>query len=151
MAEIETSKESSELKAGADGIISLKAEEGEDIDVGAVIALMETSDPEAVSSEEAVHEAAETVMPVADNKKVKPKEAVPTFVSGIKGNEIILYGGGGFAETAIDILKVTRASRSCMKRDTTISSTVLTETRYTESLFMKSSRAMALTFPILFI
>ncbi len=109
VAEIETSKESSELKAVADGMISLRAEEGEDIDVGAVIALMETSDPEAVSSEEAVNEAAETVVSVADNKKEKPKEAVPAYVSGIKGNEIILYGGGGFAEIAIDILKVTHA------------------------------------------
>ncbi len=125
IAEIETSKESSEIKAEESGVISLMVEEGEDIVIGKQIAIIGDGErPVAETASDAIKvrmtEKAKKIVeenhidlslfPV--DKLIKERDVLPYVkkpfsIAGTKNNEVILYGGGGFSEIAIDILKVT--------------------------------------------
>lgn len=128
IAEVETSKESSEVKSDSAGTISFLVKEGDDIEVGKLIATIgESEKPGTEASvletqqirmtEKARKIVAEhgidmTCLPkdrLIREKDVLPFVSNPYTLSGTKNNEIILYGGGGFTEIAIDILKVTHA------------------------------------------
>lgn len=126
IAEVETSKESSEVKSTKAGIVSFSVEEGSDVKVDDVIATI--GDGERQEKVEKVVENLrmtekarrlvdengidESLLP--KNKLIKEKDVLPFIrkpysIEETKNNELLLYGGGGFSEIAIDILRVTHA------------------------------------------
>lgn len=127
IAEIETSKESSELSADRNGIITLLAEEGSDVSVGTTVASIggdmkliterKPEEPQIRMTEKArkiVEENGIDGSLLPKDRLIKERDVMALVskkfsLEGTKNNEIILYGGGGFTEIAIDILKVTHA------------------------------------------
>ncbi len=130
VAEIETSKEANTVEAEVEGIISLTAKEGEDIEVGKPIASIgegvcpkpdadgDSKEPFDVRMTEKARKLIEEngidVSLLPKGRLIKEKDVLPLVkprytVSPTKNNEIILYGGGGFSVIAIDILKVSHA------------------------------------------
>ncbi len=127
IASIETSKETSEVVADTDGIISFLKDAGVDVKVDDIIATIgETFE----NKQDVVNHATDMRMTekakllvkkhnidvslLPKNKLIKEKDVLPLIsprftISKTKNNEIVLYGGGGFSEIAIDILKVTHA------------------------------------------
>jgi len=81
IAEVDSDKATLELPAEASGIITLKAEEGDAVAVGAIVCLIDTSaeKPEGTASkEEKKEEAPKTEI----SKSVQPKEAEKTYATG---------------------------------------------------------------------
>lgn len=129
IAEIEKSKESSEVKVEEEGIVSLLVSEGEDIKVGDTIAAVgegekpvkpEAEKPELRMTEKAkklVEENNVDVSLLPIDRLIREKDIVPFIkkpfsIAETKQNELLLYGGGGFSEIVIDILKVTHAYKA---------------------------------------
>ena len=129
IAEIETSKESSEVKAEKSGTISLYAKEGEDVGVGQIIAVIGEGEKPTVIATEApslrMTEKAkklviengidESLFP--SDRLIREKDVLPFIkkafsIAETKQNELLLYGGGGFSEIVIDILRITHAYNS---------------------------------------
>ena len=127
IAEIETSKESSEVKATQAGIISFSVKEGEEVKVDDPIAIIgEGEKPQQkaetdISSLHMTEKAKKLVVENGIDESLLPKDRLirekdvlpfikkPFSIAETKQNELILYGGGGFSEIVIDILKVTHA------------------------------------------
>lgn len=129
IATIETSKETSEITATVEGTITLMVKAGEDIPVNGVVASI--GDEEVSCHEKPKDDALPTHRMTDKAKKIaeehhvdlsllptdrliKEKDILPFIyknhtLAETKNNELILYGGGGFSEIAIDILKVTHA------------------------------------------
>ncbi len=126
IAEIETSKESSEVRAEQEGIITLSVSEGEDVNVGGLIAVIgagektekaETDTSNLRMTEKAkklVEENGVDISLLPTDRLIREKDVLPFIkkpfsIAETKQNELLLYGGGGFSEIVIDILKVTHA------------------------------------------
>lgn len=126
IAEIENSKESSEVKTEHQGIISLLGIEGEDIQVGEIIATIgvgeKPKEKEADVSDIRMTEKAKKLVEeysvdtslLPKDRLIKEKDVLPFIkksfsIAETKQNELLLYGGGGFSEIVIDILRVTHA------------------------------------------
>ena len=127
IAEIETSKETSELRTGQAGIISFSVNAGDEVEVGEVVATIGEGERPEKHEEEVtleLHMTEKAKKIIEENKidisklpkdrLIKEKDvlalvSVPYVLSGTKNNDIVLYGGGGFSRIAIDILKVTHA------------------------------------------
>jgi len=126
VAVIETSKETSEVTSRQEGIIHFLSEDGDEVNVGnpiAVIgegekpAIMDKPKPEIRITEKArklVEENGidESLLPtdrLIKEKDVLPFIQKPYHIEETKQNELLLYGGGGFSEIVIDILKITHA------------------------------------------
>ena len=96
IAEVDSDKATLELPAEASGIITLKAEEGDAVAVGAVVCLIDTSadkpggstapkeeaSKEEAPKEEAPKEEPKKEAPKAEEKKEEPKAAASTYASG---------------------------------------------------------------------
>ncbi|MGO4818416.1 2-oxoglutarate dehydrogenase complex dihydrolipoyllysine-residue succinyltransferase [Flavobacterium sp. W22_SRS_FP1] len=89
IAEVDSDKATLELPAEASGTITLKAEEGDAVAVGAVVCLIDTSatkpaDSTAAAKETPTAEEAPTKAPVAEAPKAAPAPAAPaaTYASG---------------------------------------------------------------------
>ncbi|MBR1572377.1 MAG: NeuD/PglB/VioB family sugar acetyltransferase [Lachnospiraceae bacterium] len=126
IAEVETSKEASEVKSDAEGSITFTAKEGEDINVDSVIALIgegeKPEEKEGIKDNVRMTDKARKL--VEDNKiditllpkdtLIREKDILPFIkkaytIAPTKQNELLLYGAGGFSKIAIDILKVSHA------------------------------------------
>lgn len=127
VAVIESSKETSEIVAEHEGIITLMADEFEDIDVGQPIAIIgegirpeiqRPQEPDGIRMTERARKAAKKnnidtgLLP--RKRLVREKDILslirhPHTLAGTRYNDVILYGGGGFSRIAIDILKVSHA------------------------------------------
>ena len=85
IAEVDSDKATLELPAEASGIITLKAEEGDAVAVGAVVCLIDTgaSKPNAVESPKA--ESPKVEAPKAEEKKVEAPKAAPAPASYAAG------------------------------------------------------------------
>ncbi len=79
IAEVDSDKATLELPAEASGIITLKAEEGDAVAVGAVVCLIDTSaaKPSAAPVAEVKAEAPKAEAPKAEEKKVEAPKAAP--------------------------------------------------------------------------
>ena len=87
IAEVDSDKATLELPAEASGIITLKAEEGDAVAVGAVVCLIDTSAAKESASApapaaEVKKEEPKVEAPKAEVKKEEPKAAAPTYASG---------------------------------------------------------------------
>lgn len=87
IAEVDSDKATLELPAEASGIITLKAEEGDAVAVGAVVCLIDTSGAKQGASApapaaEVKKEEPKVEAPKAEVKKEEPKAAAPTYASG---------------------------------------------------------------------
>ena len=130
VADIETSKEASEVKAEISGVIHIIEQAGSEIEVGKVIASIgevqatkpkeiETALTQPRMTEKARKLIEEnnielSLLPV--DKLIKEKDVLPFIkkkfhIGETHYNDLLLYGGGGFTEIAIDILKITHAYR----------------------------------------
>lgn len=126
IAEIETSKEASEIKAEQSGIITFSASEGDDVKVSDIIAVIGVGEKpkEAVAHNKSLrmtekakklvieNEIDESLLP--QNRLIREKDVIPFIkksysIMDTKQNELMLYGGGGFSKIVIDILRVTHA------------------------------------------
>lgn len=128
IATLETSKETSELKSEFSGVICFCAKENEEVEVGKVIATIgegeRPANAENNSSQEPLRMTEKARRIVEENnidvnllpkdRLIKEKDVLPFIKKKVSitptlNNELLLYGGGGFSEIAIDILKVTHA------------------------------------------
>ena len=87
IAEVDSDKATLELPAEASGIITLKAEEGDAVAVGAVVCLIDTSAAKGSASApapaaEEKKEEPKVEAPKQEVKKEEPKAAAPTYASG---------------------------------------------------------------------
>ena len=87
IAEVDSDKATLELPAEASGIITLKAEEGDAVAVGAVVCLIDTSAAKPGASApapvaEVKKEEPKVEAPKAEVKKEEPKTAAPTYAVG---------------------------------------------------------------------
>ena len=85
IAEVDSDKATLELPAEASGIITLKAEEGDAVAVGAVVCLIDTSAAKPGASAPATEvkkEEPKVEAPKAEVKKEAPKAPAPTYASG---------------------------------------------------------------------
>ena len=87
IAEVDSDKATLELPAEESGIITLKAEEGDAVAVGAVVCLIDTSAAKPGASDaapvaETKKEEAKVEAPKAEVKKEAPQAAAPTYASG---------------------------------------------------------------------
>ena len=87
IAEVDSDKATLELPAEASGIITLKAEEGDAVAVGAVVCLIDTSVAKPGASApapaaEVKKEVPKVEAPKAEVKKEEPKAAAPTYAAG---------------------------------------------------------------------
>ena len=134
IAEIETSKESSEILSPASGVIKLLVSDGSEIEVGNKVAVLgeakcleetvEDGSCESVDlrmtekARQLVKENNIDISLLPKDKLIREKDVLQfvnkTFsITESKNNSLILYGGAGFAEIAIDILRVTHAYEIC--------------------------------------
>ena len=129
IAVIESSKESSEIIAEHEGIITLIANEYEDIGVGQCIAsigegirpvLQDLQEASGIRMTEKAKKIIEKnnidIRLLPQKRLIREKDVLPFVkqaytLSGTKYNDIILYGGGGFSRIAIDILQMSHAYR----------------------------------------
>ena len=130
VAEIETSKETSEVKAESDGVIHILVNEGEDIEVGSAIAeIGELNDKSRQTAQTSLNDSdAEAELRITDKAKKMALEhgidltKLPTdrlirekdilqligeepVKEEKKYNKVLVYGGGGFGQVAINILQ----------------------------------------------
>lgn len=129
VAVVETSKDTSEVKAEMEGIITCIVQEGDHVKVGVPIAVIGKSErpvaQEQTKSSIRMTEKArkiveengidESLFPT--DRLIKEKDVLaligkPFSIAATKQNELLLYGAGGFSEIVIDILKVTHAYNS---------------------------------------
>ncbi|MEC5394329.1 2-oxoglutarate dehydrogenase complex dihydrolipoyllysine-residue succinyltransferase [Bergeyella sp. RCAD1439] len=84
IAEVDSDKATLELPAEQSGIITLKAEEGEVVQVGQVVCLidMAAAKPEAGASSEEKKEEPKAEEPKKEEKKEEPKAAASTYATG---------------------------------------------------------------------
>jgi 2-oxoglutarate dehydrogenase E2 component (dihydrolipoamide succinyltransferase) len=82
IAEVDSDKATLELPAEASGIITLKAEEGDAVAVGAVVCLIDTSAAKPSSGEESV-KTEEVKAPIVATPKVEVKAETPKVVAAI--------------------------------------------------------------------
>ena len=82
IAEVDSDKATLELPAEESGIITLKAEEGDAVAVGAVVCLIDTSAAKPSGSASAPVAEAKKEEPKVEVKKEEPKAAAPTYASG---------------------------------------------------------------------
>jgi 2-oxoglutarate dehydrogenase E2 component (dihydrolipoamide succinyltransferase) len=80
IAEVDSDKATLELPAEESGTITFKAEEGDAVDVGAVVCLIDTSAEKPVGDNKSAG-STKTIEPVASNKDEKSQEAV-TYATG---------------------------------------------------------------------
>jgi sugar O-acyltransferase (sialic acid O-acetyltransferase NeuD family) len=129
VASVETSKESSEVKADRAGIITFSVAEGDDVKVGDAIAMIgEGEKPKKAETDtSSLHMTEKARKLVIENKidesllpkdrLIREKDVMPFIkksfsIAETKQNELLLYGGGGFSKIVIDILMVTHAYNS---------------------------------------
>ena len=126
----ETTKETVEGKAEADGFIHILVPQGEEKEVGALIATITataeaeeiTTEEEAVVDERKYTEKAKalieeyhidvTKLPtgkIIREKDIEPLIEKPYKIRETHTNEMAIYGGGGFARIIVDLLKQTCA------------------------------------------
>lgn len=125
----ETTKETEEGQAPADGYIHILAGQGEEKEVGAVIARIEDSPApgaeqsggeKAASDSRTYTKKAQALIAqyhidvsalptgrIIREKDVEPLIAKPYHIRETHTNEMFIYGGGGFAHILIDLLKQT--------------------------------------------
>lgn len=126
IAVIESTKETTEIYAPEEGYISFKEKEGNDVQVGSIIAII-ASEALNIMSENRVNlddlkitAKAKALVEEYDidikllpkDKMIKEKDVLqliskPYEIAEVKSNQILIYGGGGFGKIAIDILKKT--------------------------------------------
>ena len=122
IAVIETSKETSEIKAEDSGVIHLLAKEGEEIGVGLIIACIgDGTDRREESPVETGLKITEKAKRLAEEKKIdlsvfphdkiiREKDIIDFVqtnyeIEEINTNKVLIYGGGGFGQIAVEILK----------------------------------------------
>ncbi len=126
IAVIETSKETSEITTTQEGIITFHVSEGDDIEVGKTVAVIDGGEkPKEEAKPKAELRITEKARKLLEengidksllpaDRLIKEKDVLLLIqkqfhIENTKQNELLLYGGGGFSEIAIDILKVTHA------------------------------------------
>lgn len=129
IAVIETSKETSEVVAEKSGILHWVVLEGDEVSVGKAIAIIgygmkseiEDRPHKGLRMTEKAKKLVEDndidVFLLPEDKLIREKDVLPFIqqpfhIEETKQNELLLYGGGGFSEIAIDILRVTHAYNS---------------------------------------
>lgn len=126
VCEIETFKQTSEIKSPASGNILWKFQEDDEIPVDEIIATISESaeksqneitktkiEPEIKLTEKArklveEHKIDLNLLPkdrIVREKDILPLIQKPFSIAGTKSNEVIIYGSGGFAKIVIDILR----------------------------------------------
>ena len=109
IAEVDSDKATLELPAEASGTITLKAEEGDAVAVGAVVCLIDTSATKPNGGETPKAEEAKTEAPKVEEKKVEAPKATTTYATGtpspaakkilaeknIQPSEVVGTGKGG--------------------------------------------------------
>ena len=127
IAILETTKETSELEASADGFVELTAAEGEDIPVGKTVAVIHDSlerfpfsknsdighTEERKYSDKAMsliqqYNIDVELLPtdrIIREKDVRKWIAQPYSIAETDSHKVLIYGGGGFCKMIIDILR----------------------------------------------
>lgn len=126
IAVIETTKETSELKAPKSGYIELVASSGRDTAVGEVIATihdtldtihLQDASPEYVEERKFSDKALKLIKEYNIDVKLLPSDRIirerdvrnlisnPYTIMEIDSHKVLIYGGGGFCKVILDILK----------------------------------------------
>lgn len=122
IAEIETSKETNVIKAEEPGVIHLAVQEGQDIAVGAVIAIIGESVQQTeiksldmelratVKAQKLIEENGIDISKLPKDRLIREKDVIELIdnkyqIEEVKTNKVLIYGGGGFGKIAIEILK----------------------------------------------
>ncbi len=126
IAVLETTKETGDLAASADGFISLETKQGEDVTVGAVIARL-CDKPDKIPRQERAEEKRGgerkysdkawnliqeyhidvSLLPtdrIVREKDVRAFISPPYSIAETNQNKVLIYGGGGFCRVILDIL-----------------------------------------------
>lgn len=126
IAVIETTKETNEVTADVDGVITLCVGEGEEVSVNSVIAVIGEASIDIIEERELsdqykITEKARALIDkyqidismLPKNHLIKEKDILklikePYTIAQTKGNEILIYGGSGFGKIAINIIRQKR-------------------------------------------
>lgn len=122
IAEIETSKETNEIKADEEGMIHLAMSEGKDVAVGEIVATIgdavrqkevestETGLRATAKAQKLIEENGIDISKLPKDRLIREKDVIGLIdkkyqIEEVKTNKVLIYGGGGFGKIAIEILK----------------------------------------------